>query len=236
MRENKIKYTTLKPRHLDIEYLADSRYDHDIHTNAKYIKDSIDYNDNPVASWFGKSSVTIKQIDMILRAYVQLVIDNYILEYTPNNYPAKYIEMVAGASSQTSNLTYRTLKIMYWGVKQNRIKTTAILYPKNKINDKTYRIPSDPSIITKMYNNITETAYGVVNKIGQLTTTTIDSAGKIVNAVGDTGEGLGKLGKYGVPVAVGGALMVIIYAGYNIAKTSDADKLIKVVDKVPRGK
>ena len=79
--------TTLKPSGRNLEYLADSQFDKDIYTNAKYIKDSIDYNDNPVSIWLGNSSVELKQVSDILRAYVQLVLNGYVNEFRPNGYP-----------------------------------------------------------------------------------------------------------------------------------------------------
>lgn len=227
--------TTLRPVKTDIQYLADqlSKYDEDILVNAKYVKDSIDYNDHKLTSWFGKSSIELKQVESILRAYVQLVIENYITEYSPNGYPADYMEKIGAAATQESTLALRCMKIMYWGVKQNRIPTNAILYPKNKANDPTYRIPSEPSFLESLAKNAIDTGGRIFNSIGRLASNTVDAAGDIVKAAGDTGEGLGALGKYGMPLAVGSAAMVIVFFGYNIAKTSTADKVVKVVDKMP---
>lgn len=227
--------TTLRPVKTDIQYLADqlSKYDEDILVNAKYVKDSIDYNDHKLTSWFGKSSVELKQVEDILRAYVQLVIENYITEYSPNGYPADYMEKIGAAATQESTLALRCMKIMYWGVKQNRIPTNAILYPKNKANDPTYRIPSEPGFLENLAKNAIDTGGRILNGIGALASNTVDAANKIVDGTGDTFEGLGVLGKYGVPIAVGSAAMVIVYFGYNIAKTTTADKVIKVVDKMP---
>lgn len=228
-----MRTTTLIPTSTKLEYLADSQFDRDLYTNAKYVKDSIDYNDNKLTSWFGASSVELKQVTDILRAYVQLVINNQVKEYFPNGYPGKFIEKIGAGAAQDSNLTLRAIKIMYWGVKQNRITTTAILYPKVKQSDPNYNIPDEPGFIERMGNNIANTVEGVVNKVGSLAVTTLDATGKIIDGAGNTGEGLGQLGKYGVPLILASAAGVVIFFGYNIAKTTTADKVVKVVDKIP---
>lgn len=225
--------STIKPVKRDIQYLSESQYDRDLYTNAKYIKDSIDYNDNPFSSWLGNSSVELKQIENILRSYVQLVITNQIKEYFPNGYPGESIEKIGAGAAQDSNITLRAIKVMYWGVKQNRITTTAILYPKLKQSDPNYKIPEEPGFIERMSKNVAETTEGIVNKVGSLATGTLDAAGAIIDTTKETTEGLGVLGKYGVPVIIAGAASAVVYFMYNIARTSSADKVIKVVDKMP---
>lgn len=226
--------TTLRPVKNYPQHLADqlSQFDRDIETNADYVKNSIDYNDNKLTSWLGKSSVEFIQVEQILRAYVQLVLTNRIESYEPKNYPAKYIEMIGASASQESSLALRCIKIMYWGVKQNRIPTNAILYPQNKVNDPNYRIPDEPHFLQRLENNITQIGGDLFNKAGRLATGIVDTTGKIIDGVGDTSEGLGVLGKYGVPVAVGGAALVIVYFGYNIARTSTAGHVVKAIPKV----
>lgn len=230
-------YTTnIQPSKRQLYYLSDSPYDRDIDVSATYIKDSIDYNDHPFTSWVGKSSVEYKQVSDILRAYVQLVIKNYIPEYQPNNYPKEYIERIGAAAGQTSDLSLRCMKLLYYGVKQNRIPTSNILLPKQRANDPNYTVPDEPGFIERMGKFIVDTGGGVFNKIGQLTTNTLDTANAVLDLGKDSAKGLGVLGKYGVPLAVASAAGVIIFFGYNIAKTSDADKVIRVVDKMPNVK
>lgn len=230
-----MRTTTLKPVKTNIQYLADqvSQYDNDIRSNATYVKDSIDYNDHKLSSWLGASSVTLQQVEEILRSYVQLVINNFITVYNPSNYPAEYIEKIGAGAAQESNLALRCMKIMYWGVKQNRITTNAILYPKNKLTDPVYRVPAEPSYIEKFAKNYVEIGGKFFNGIGNLASNVVDATGKLVVGVGDTAEGLGTLGKYGVPVIIAGAAGTIIFFAFNIAKTTTADKVVKVVDKIP---
>lgn len=127
--------------------------------------------------------IDLVQIREILHTYIQLAINPKFEYYDDKNSQEKkdiVITQVAAKAGQTKDLTARVLRQLYWFTKDNTIKTSAILYPRE--TELATENTKESGILGPLANiggKIVDTAGNVVLK----TSEGIDSAAKVIKYI-----------------------------------------------------
>lgn len=183
----------------DFGFLFENR---EVYEAAQIIQNELCYNDKK--SRF-TCSIDLSQVRDILHSYIEVTVKNPQMPYYDTKAGANQIKTiyeVAKKSTQNDLLVSRVLKQLYYSTKQNRIKTTAILYPRD----------------TEMANDTRNS--GMLGPLKVIGNGIYDATGKIVvgasEGITGTLTGVAKLLKYLPYVVIVGGAVVATYYGSQI--------------------